>query len=223
MSGFLERLGARAIGHAGIVPRAAALFETSPAAPIAAPTAPAAVRSAPAADGALPRRAPDRQVEAEAPSREAKAPRGARASESATGLNAQARLPDPERDVPQPRSERPRAVDLDAESDAPRVVPLADPTQSVPPAMRVRVARPAAATPALVPAHGLPTPRRAAWARPTVAAPTLTSTAAAEPVRVTIGRVEVRAVFDQAPTRAPARAAPPSPSLEDYLRKRGRS
>lgn len=223
MSGFLERLGARAIGHTGIVPRAAALFETPSAAPVAAPTAPDAVRSTPAADGAFPRRASDGHVEAEAPSREAEAPRGERASESPRGLNAQTRLPDPESDVPQPRSERPRAVDLHVESDAPRVVPLADPAQPALPVIRVRVARPAGATPALVPAYGLPTPRGAAWARPTVAAPTLTPTAPAEPVRVTIGRVEVRAVFDQPAPRMPARAAPPSPSLDEYLRKRGRS
>jgi len=223
MSGFLERLGARAIGHTGIVPRAAALFETPSAAPVAAPTAPDAVRSTPAADGAFPRRASDGHVEAEAPSRSAKASRGERASESPRGLYAQTRRPDPESDVPQPRSERPRAVDLHVESDAPRVVPLADPAQPALPVMRVRVARPAAATPALVPAYGLPTPRGAAWARPTVAAPTLTTTAPAEPVRVTIGRVEVRAVFDQPAPRMPARAAPPSPSLDEYLRKRGRS
>jgi hypothetical protein len=220
MSDFLQRLGARAVGNAAIVPRAAALFEMPSALPGDTPTAPDAMRSAPA-DRALPRRAPDQHVEAEAPAREAKAPRGVRASDPATGLNAQTRLPDPERDVPKPHFERRRAVDLDAESDAPRVVPLNDPTHPALPAMRV--ARPAAATPALVPAHKLPTPRRAAWVRPTVVAPTLTTTAGAEPVRVTIGRVEVRAVFDQAPTRTPARAAPPSPSLDEYLRKRGRS
>jgi hypothetical protein len=42
-------------------------------------------------------------------------------------------------------------------------------------------------------------------------------------IRVTIGRVEVRAVHQPAPAPKPARHLPPKLSLEDYLHKRERS
>jgi hypothetical protein len=41
-------------------------------------------------------------------------------------------------------------------------------------------------------------------------------------IRVTIGRVEVRAVHSPAPAPKPAKPAPPKLSLENYLRKRAR-
>jgi hypothetical protein len=41
-------------------------------------------------------------------------------------------------------------------------------------------------------------------------------------IRVTIGRVEVRAIHTPVPTPKPAKPAPPRISLEDYLRKRDR-
>jgi hypothetical protein len=44
-----------------------------------------------------------------------------------------------------------------------------------------------------------------------------------EPVRVTIGRVEVRAVMAPQPQRTAARTAPPSLPLDDYLRNRGKA
>jgi hypothetical protein len=48
------------------------------------------------------------------------------------------------------------------------------------------------------------------------------SSGPAPTIRVTIGRVEVRAVQSPAPTPKPAKARPPKLSLEDYLRKRER-
>jgi len=45
----------------------------------------------------------------------------------------------------------------------------------------------------------------------------------AEPVRVTIGRVEVRAMLTPQPRRTSTRTASPSLSLDDYLRNRGRA
>ena len=70
MSGFLERLGARAIGSAAIVPRAAAVFETPAAAPVAAPVPADLVRIAQAAEAASVRRASARRTGGETPSRE---------------------------------------------------------------------------------------------------------------------------------------------------------
>ena len=48
------------------------------------------------------------------------------------------------------------------------------------------------------------------------------SSKSAQIIRVTIGRVEVRAVHSPAPAPKPAKNGPPKLSLEDYLRKRER-
>jgi hypothetical protein len=46
------------------------------------------------------------------------------------------------------------------------------------------------------------------------------SSASAPTIRVTIGRVEVRAIHSPTPAPKPAKPAPPKLSLEEYLRKR---
>lgn len=48
------------------------------------------------------------------------------------------------------------------------------------------------------------------------------SSTPAQIIRVTIGRVEVRAIHSPAPTPKSAKNRPPKLSLEDYLRKRGK-
>ena len=219
MSGFLQRLGTRAIGHAAIVPRAAALFETPAAVPVVMPMSPDVVRVARGVPDPAPPRASARAFDTEGPWRDAAIPRDARAAEPATPHTPPRRARDMETQV---RTDEQRPHEHNAHSDTPRAAAPIEETRRERVSMLARVAQPAAAMPALVAARALPAPRGTALARPNVAPP-MRATDAIEPVRVTIGRVEVRAVFEQAAARPIARTALPSPSLDEYLRKRGRS
>lgn len=225
MSGFLQRLGTRAIGRAAIVPRAAALFETPAAAPVVMPMLPDVVRVTRGVPNPAPPRASARAFDPEGPWRNAAIPRDARATEFATPHTPPRRVGDMEPSATQVRTDERRPHEHNAHPAHPDTLRAAAPieeTRREQVSMLARVAQPAVATPALVAARALPAPRGTALARPNVAPP-MRATDAIEPVRVTIGRVEVRAVFEQAAARPIARTALPSPSLDEYLHKRGRS
>ena len=225
MSGFLQRLGTRAIGHAAIVPRAAALFETPAAAPVVMPMSPDVVRVARGVPDPAPPRASARAFDTEGPWRDGAIPRDVRAAEPATPHTPPRRVRDMEPSATQVRTDERRPHEHNAHPAHPNTLRAAAPieeTRREQVSMLARVAQPAVATPALVAARALPAPRGTAPARPNVAPP-MRATDAIEPVRVTIGRVEVRAVFEQAAARPIARTALPSPSLDEYLHKRGRS
>jgi len=82
---------------------------------------------------------------------------------------------------------------------------------------------PSAQTPPTSLRHSAPVVPRSIT--PRAAAPSLARSEQAEAgdsaprIKVTIGRVEVRAVMPATPPARPARSAPASPSLEDYLKK----
>jgi len=223
MSTFLQRLGTRAIGRAAIVPRAAALFEPPTAAPVAALAPMDAASSAPVRVEPLAGEVSGRYVAAEPPRREMPILGRGKVDEPSLAPPSGTAPRDAQPSLLPGRTSVHEGLLRGADTDPPRAASSIHTPRSESILMAVSIARSAASPPALVATHPLPTPRAMAAGPVTNATPGSATVEALAPVRVTIGRVEVRAVFDQGPSRPAARASAPTPSLDEYLRKRGRS
>lgn len=222
MSSLLRRLGARAIGKAGIVPRARSLFETS-----------SAVAVAPARETSRRENVPlmsepataDIVHPCTATQRASDAPSSEPVQTHASGIHdaqESAAADAPQRAPGDFRAQRSESAGLGMRSATAQHV-LEGERSGVHVAPPLRSIRNETATPALVVQHPLPVPAvRLAADGNVQARAALSKSQSAEPVHVTIGRVEVRAVFPAPPGRSATRNAPPSLSLGDYLRNRGR-
>jgi len=211
MNDFLTRLIARSRSTAPVIrPRLPSLFESS--------VAPAGVREEdPAAASGPPRTAVPADAGGETSTARAPLAHQVPASPPLSGAIA----PAPPLD---PAPFAPRHVAM--ASPGPAVEPAAPPTIFAPPPPPAENApRPAPPVETMRPAAHVPTPPmseaaapllRRANARGHEARPSPATAA----VRITIGRVEVRAIQPAPPAARPGRHAPPRLSLEDYLRPR---
>jgi len=231
MSGFLQRLGERAVGRPGIVPRALTRFESAQA--IGAEPAPAraTTREVPGAEAASSLQGSLRPVSHEpgrlaAPRRTSPEPNRIDRHDGEPAGQAVPRL-GPQIDGHRPPLAAAPITTLVGETSRPAPEdsgPGGQPITTEEPAATARQRRDLA--PTLAATHTLPVPAPLGDSTSLSRRPTSTPPAAPapEPIQVTIGRVEVRAVFAPTPpVRPAARAAPAAPSLQDYLQARGRS
>jgi hypothetical protein len=232
MSGFLQRLGTRAVGQLSIAPRAQSMFEPpSAAAPEPMIGILASMSQRRGRDGGVEQQQAPASPTPRAPTAHSREP---------VGPNVIASDIAPPSDVTEsPHFER---AALPTRAGSPEVhervmpAPMQDTNEHsalMQPAQRAAavsvqpertVAREPSSMPALVATQPLPVvvPRAGSASRPRVLA-AQAELQSAEPVRVTIGRVEVRAMLTPPPQRAATRTAPPSLPLEEYLRNRGRA
>jgi len=227
MSGFLQRLGARAVGRTGIAPRAQSLFEPpSSAAPEPLPVMPASMPLRMEHDAAQAReQAPvstTPRTPVAPPVRERVGPSAITPSETReaarSDLTQTSRFG---RETLPARAEQPEIHKR--ATIGPLQQATGEPSVPMQPVAGARtIARELSSVPALVAMQPLPVvvPRTGSAATAPLAQAEPRSV---EPVRVTIGRVEVRAMLAPQPGRASTRTASPSLSLDDYLRNRGRA